>query len=89
MTGSQRNMLKIRIKPQDRTLIDHAALLLGKTPTDFVLEATRHAASNVLSDRTGFAFKPKAYAAFLARLDAPSKPNKRLRRSLQTPAPWG
>jgi uncharacterized protein (DUF1778 family) len=83
MTGSHRDTLNLRIKPQDR-----AASLLGKTPTDFVLEAARHAAANVLLDRTVFALKPKAYAALLASVDGPSEPNKRLRWSLQTPAPW-
>jgi len=39
-------------------------------------------------DRTAFAVSPKAYAEFLARLDAPPNPNARLVRSLQTPAPW-
>jgi len=31
---------------------------------------------------------PEAYAEFLARLDAPPQPNERLRRAMQTPAPW-
>jgi uncharacterized protein (DUF1778 family) len=31
---------------------------------------------------------PKAYAEFLARLDAPPEPNERLRRTMQSPAPW-
>ncbi len=88
MTGSQRDTLNLRIKPQARALIDRAASLLGKTPTDFVLEAARHEAANVLLDRTVFALKSKAYAWFLARVDAPSEPNQRLRRSLQTRAPW-
>jgi GNAT superfamily N-acetyltransferase len=35
-----------------------------------------------------FLVNPKGYAAFLARLDAPPRPNVRLRHSLQTPAPW-
>ena len=41
-----------------------------------------------LIDRAAFEVSPKAYAEFLARLDAPPQPNDRLRRSLQTPAPW-
>jgi uncharacterized protein (DUF1778 family) len=35
-----------------------------------------------------FAVSPKAYRQFLARLDAPPRPNKRLIKSMQTPAPW-
>ncbi len=85
---AKRDTLNIRIKPEVRGLIDRAADLTGKTRTDFVLDAARHAAENALLDRTAFVVSPKAYAEFLARLDAPPQPNERLRRSLQTPAPW-
>jgi uncharacterized protein (DUF1778 family) len=85
---ARRDSLNIRIKPEVRSLIDRAAALLGKNRTEFVLEATRQAAENALLDRTVFALNAKAYAEFLARLDSPPRPNKRLRKSLQTPAPW-
>jgi uncharacterized protein (DUF1778 family) len=86
--GTKRDTLNIRIKPEVRGLIDRAAELMGKNRTDFVLDAARHAAEDALLDRTVFLVSPKAYAEFLARLDAPPQPNERLRRSLQTPAPW-
>jgi len=85
---TKRDTLNIRIKPDLRGLIDRAAKLSGKNRTDFVLDAARHAAEDALLDRTVFAVDPKAYAEFVARLDAPPRPNTRLRRSLQTPAPW-
>lgn len=85
---TKRATLNLRIRPELRGLIDRAAELAGKNRTDFVLDAARHAAENALLDRTVFVVNPKAYAKFLARLDAPPRPNSRLRRSLQTPAPW-
>jgi uncharacterized protein (DUF1778 family) len=85
---SRRETLNLRIKPELRGLIDRAAELTGKNRTDFVLNAARHAAEDALLDRTVFTVSPKAYAEFLARLDAPPRPNARLRRSLQTAAPW-
>jgi uncharacterized protein (DUF1778 family) len=84
----KRETLNLRIKPELRGLIDRAAKLSGKNRTDFVLNAARHAAEDALMDRTVFAVDPKAYAEFLARLDAPPQPNDRLMRSLQTAAPW-
>ena len=84
----RRNTLNLRIKPELRGLIDRAAELAGKNRTEFVLNAARNAAEDALMDRTVFALNPKAYAEFLARLDAPPKPNARLRRSLGTIAPW-
>jgi uncharacterized protein (DUF1778 family) len=62
--------------------------LLGKNRTDFVIDATRQAAQNALLDRTVIPINVKARAAFVALLDAPPQPNERLRKSLQTPAPW-
>jgi uncharacterized protein (DUF1778 family) len=84
----RRDTLNLRIKPEDRGLIDRAALLTGKTRTDFVLEAARHAAEDALLDRTLFAVSPSAYAEFLTRLDEPPKPNAQLRRTMQTVPPW-
>jgi len=84
---TKRGTLNIRIKPDLRGLIDRAAHLLGKNRTDFVLDAARHAAEDALLDRTVFAVSPTAYREFVARLDAPPRPNARLRRSLRTPAP--
>ncbi len=87
-TPARRDTLNLRIKPQDRGLIDRAALLTGKTKTDFVLEAARRAAEEALLDRVFLLVDPKALEAFKLRLDAPPKPNRRLQRTLQTPAPW-
>jgi uncharacterized protein (DUF1778 family) len=85
---AKRDSLNIRIKPEDRGLIDRAAHAVGKNRTDFVLDATRRAAEEILLDRTVFTVSPEAYAEFLARLEAPPQPNERLRKTLQTPAPW-
>ena len=86
--GAKRETLNIRIKPEVRSLIDRAAELAGKNRTDFVLDAARHAAEDALMDRTVFTLSPKAYAEFVARLDAPPKPNARLRKTMRTRGPW-
>ena len=80
--------MKLRIKRELRTVIDRAAALTGKTASGFIVDAARRAAEDAILDNTVFAMSPKAYAEFLARLDAPTRPNARLRRSLQTRAPW-
>ena len=86
--NSKRETLNLRIKPAERGLIDRAAQSLGKTRTDFVLDAARRAAEEALLDRAILTASPKAYADFLARLDAPPRPNARLRKTIKTPAPW-
>jgi uncharacterized protein (DUF1778 family) len=84
----KRQSLNLRIKPEERGLIDRAAKTLGKNRTDFVLDAARRAAEDALLDRTVLTVSPKAYAEFLARLDAPPQPNERLQKTLRTVAPW-
>jgi len=86
--STRREALNIRIQPQVRELIDRAARLAGKNRTDFVLDAARRAAEDTLLDRTVLTMNPKAYRQFLTRLDARPRPNKRLLKSLRTPAPW-
>lgn len=85
---SKRATLNIRIKRDERSLIDRAAKTRGKNRTDFILDAARTAAEDALLDQTLIAVNPKAYAEFLKRLDMPPKPNKRLRKTMQTKAPW-
>jgi uncharacterized protein (DUF1778 family) len=85
---AKRQTLNLRIKADERGLIDRAAKSVGKNRTDFVLEAARRAAEDALLDRTVLTVSPKAYAEFVARLDAPPKPNARLKRTMKTPAPW-
>jgi uncharacterized protein (DUF1778 family) len=84
----RRDSLNLRIKPELRGLIDRAAELAGKNRTDFVLGAARQAAEDMLLSQTVFVASPKAYKEFLSRLDAPPRPNSRLRRSLRTASPW-
>jgi len=85
---AKRDSLNIRIKPEERGLIDRAASALGKNRTDFVLDAARRAAEETLLDRTVISVSSEAFTEFLARLDAPPKPNERLRKTMKTPAPW-
>lgn len=83
-----RNTLNLRIKPEERNLIDLAAKVQGKNRTDFILEAARNAAEETLLERSILGASPEAYAEFIALLDAPPQPNERLRKTMQTTPPW-
>lgn len=85
---TRRDTFNLRIKPEERGLIDRAATITGKTRTNFVLEAARRAAEDALLDRSIFTIDADAYARFVARLDEPPRPNERLRRTMQTVPPW-
>ena len=88
MTAGARDTLNMRIKPEDRSLFDWAAKAQGKTRTDFILEAARRAAEETMLNRALVQVSPEAYDAFLARLDAPPQPSDRLKKTMQTKAPW-
>ena len=83
-----RETLNLRIPASARGLIDRAAKASGKTRTDFILSAARRAAEEELLDRTIFVVSPATYAKFLAMLDAPPRPNERLRRTMKATPPW-
>jgi uncharacterized protein (DUF1778 family) len=83
-----RETLNIRIRAEERGLIDRAAAARGTNRTDFILSAARRAAQDTLLDRALISVSAKAYAEFLARLDAPAKPNARLRRTMRKALPW-
>lgn len=86
--SAHRDTLNLRVPPTVRNLIDRAAAALGTTRTDFILGAARRAAEDALLERAIVAVSPEAYAEFVARLDAPPKPNARLVKTMQTPSPW-
>ena len=86
--AKKRETLNIRIKPEERGLIDHAARMRGKNRTDFILDAVRLAAEETLLDQVIIMTTPEAYAKFLAQLEMPPNPNSRLLKTMQTPAPW-
>lgn len=85
---AKRDTLNLRVKPADRELIDRAARLVGKSRTDFLLEAGRRAAEDALLDRKLWRVDSETFDAFVALLDAPPQPNERLRRTMKTRAPW-
>lgn len=88
MPAPARDTLNMRIKPEDRSLFDWAAKAQGKTRTDFILEAARRAAEEAMLERTLVQVSAEAYDAFVARLDAPPKPNDRLKKTMRTKVPW-
>ena len=80
--------ISMRMNDDDRSLIDQAAVLSGKSRSEFMLDAARRAASDAILDRTLFRMKPTSFARFTELLDAPPQPNAKLRRLMQAKAPW-
>lgn len=80
--------INLRALPAQRDLIDRAASLLGKSRSDFMLEAACDRAQGVLLDQVLFRLDPDRFKQFTAMLDAPPAPNPGFERLIAVKAPW-
>ncbi|WP_395010494.1 DUF1778 domain-containing protein [Undibacterium sp.] len=69
-------------------MIDHAATLLGKNRSDFMLEAACDKAQAVVLDHVFFNLDATKFQQFTAMLDAPPRHNPGLARLLAVAARW-
>ncbi len=80
--------INIRAKTRQRDLIDLAAERLGRSRSDFMLEAACRRAEDVLLDQAFFTADAHSFEEFQALLDKPLPATDKLRRLLKTKAPW-
>ncbi|MCL2656472.1 MAG: DUF1778 domain-containing protein [Betaproteobacteria bacterium] len=80
--------INLRALPEQRDLIDHAANLLGKNRSDFMLEAACERAQTIVLDQVFFNLDEKKFQQFTALLDAPQGVNPGLERLMAVKAPW-
>lgn len=80
--------INIRAKLRQRDLIDQAADCLGRSRSDFMLEAACNKAEDVLLDQAFFTVDPGTFKKIQILLDKPLPPTDRLRRLMKTKAPW-
>lgn len=80
--------INLRALPQQRDLIDHAAALLGKNRSDFMLEVACERAQAVLLDQVFFKLDTQRFEQFAALLDAPPSENAGLKTLLAVESPW-
>jgi uncharacterized protein (DUF1778 family) len=81
-------VVNLRAPQAWRALVDRAAALQDKTRTDFILEAVRRQAEDVLLDQRFFELDAKRYRAFLDMLDDAPAPGPRLVELMRAKAPW-
>jgi uncharacterized protein (DUF1778 family) len=80
--------INIRARTRQRDLIDQAAERVGRSRSDFMLDAACREAENVLLNQVFFTVNAKTYAEIEALLDNPLPPTDKLRRLMNTRAPW-
>ncbi len=88
MSTAPSSVINLRTPAAQRELIDRAAQLQGKSRTEFMLEASREKAQQVLLDQTLFYVNAKQYKAFVALMDAPLGKNAALQRLFAKRSPW-
>ncbi len=87
MAPARDSVINLRADSGRRALIDRAASLVGKSRTEFVLEAASEKAQQVLLDRTVFALDASTFERFAKLLDAPL-PARAINKLLARRAPW-
>ena len=80
--------INIRAKARQRDLIDQAAARLGRSRSDFMLEAACNKAEDVLLDQAFFAVSAGTFTKLQELLDRPLPATDKLRRLLKTKATW-
>ncbi|MDR1849098.1 MAG: DUF1778 domain-containing protein [Zoogloeaceae bacterium] len=80
--------INLRALPEQRDLIDHAAYLLGKNRSDFMLEAACERAQAIVLDQVFFSLDAERFSQFTALLDTPQVANPGLERLMAIKAPW-
>nr|WP_244293160.1 DUF1778 domain-containing protein [Stappia sp. TSB10P1A] len=78
----------MRIGAGTRQLIDDAAVTLGKTRTEFMIDSARRQAVVVLLDQRLFTPDPERYDAFMQALDNPPAPGPKLKALLHRSPAW-
>jgi uncharacterized protein (DUF1778 family) len=80
--------INLRASQKQKAMIDRAAEVLGRSRSEFMLEAACREAETILLDCRYFGLSTDAFKRFTAMLDRPPASNPKLRRLLQTKAPW-
>ena len=87
-TGETKGSINLRIEAGTRQIIDEAAAALGKTRTEFMIDAARQEAIDVLLDQRLFALNDAPYDLFAKALDNPPAPGPKLRALMRRTPAW-
>lgn len=82
------DVIQIRASRETKSILTRAAQLRGQKLSEFMLDCARREAEDALLDQRVFFLEPDAYDQFMARLDAPPRPDPRLAELMRRKAPW-
>ena len=73
--------LEARLSPTQKELLQHAANLLGRSLTDFILTVSQEAANKVIREHAIITLSVKESESFVSTLLNPPKPNAALKKA--------
>jgi uncharacterized protein (DUF1778 family) len=85
-TMNRSEKLDLRLTPDNKSLLQTAALAQHRSVSEFVLESALARAQETLPDRQHFGLDAERWTAFVTALDAPVRPLPRLSRLLAEPS---
>ena len=80
--------IHIRAPQQTKQLLETAAVAVGKTLSEFVLDSARQHATDVLLDQRLFVLEADKHASFVRALDAPIPAGAKLRALMRRKPLW-
>ena len=80
--------INLRVTRSQKSLIDRAANALGRSRSDFMLDAACRAAESTLLDQVYFRLNATDFKKFMDMLDNPPAENPGLARLMNAKAPW-
>jgi uncharacterized protein (DUF1778 family) len=80
--------LSMRLPEADIAIIDRAALLRGRSRTDFVRDAAVRAAEDVMMETMPVRMSPAGFSAFMAALSGPATAVPEITKLFGRQAPW-
>ncbi len=75
--------INLRTTAEEKSMIDTAARMVGKSRTEFMLEAARLAAESTILERPIAVLDAAEFAELQQRLDAPPEPAEALKRLMR------
>jgi uncharacterized protein (DUF1778 family) len=78
--------LDLRLTPEAKRMLNAAAQATRRSVSEFVLESALARAEEALPDRQRFGLDAERWKAFIDALEAPSRPQPRLKKLLNEPS---
>lgn len=80
--------VSLQMSEFERTLIDKAASIQGRSRNDFILAAARRAAEDAILDQRVITMGQQDYEHMLSTLDRPPESSEKLSTLMRSKAPW-